>query len=373
MRRSSLLVLTLALAAALSLPNLSAATATDDPRNTSGSLVVGGSAADRAATGWFLQFLPDFGGAVGGCGASVVAAHWAITAAHCVVSDYGEQARLGPGHSALLVNPARNGVGTRLWIDRVAVHPSYRPYVNTHPHDVALLHSPTTLPSSTLALNSFADLPTVATPETVYGFGATSQYGYQSATLLAATVTDLAGATGTDCGKYGSIYDRSVQLCAGLPAGGVDACQGDSGGPLVANVAGRLTLVGIVSEGQGCAEADFPGIYTRVSTYHGWILRTIQPGPRWRLTPSAHQRFKSRSGRAVSLRLRNRGNGKGYWRLATSRGLTPRQAHGSTRPGKATDFVFRVRTARRVCGWVDLKLTGLETIRYRVALNGARC
>lgn len=373
MRRSLSGVLVGLVAVTLAVCAVSPTAAAADPRNTSGSLVVGGSPADRTSTGWFLQFLPDFGGAIGSCGASVVAPHWAVTAAHCVISDYGEAARIGPGHSTLIANPVRNGVGTRLWIDTVVVHPSYRPYVNTHPHDVALLHSPTTLPGATLALNSAADLPSVGTPETVYGLGATSQSGWQSATLLSGAVVDLAGPTGTACGNYGSIYDRNAQLCAGLLAGGVDACQGDSGGPLVADIAGRPTLVGIVSEGQGCAEADFPGIYTRVSTYFSWLTHTIQPGPRWRVTPSANKRLKTRTGATISIKIRNRGNGKGYWRIATTGGLTPRKAHGSTKPGATTQITIKARSRNGGCGWIELRLSGLDAIRYPLALNGGRC
>ncbi|MDB5694151.1 MAG: serine protease, trypsin family protein [Alphaproteobacteria bacterium] len=67
----------------------------------------------------------------------------------------------------------------------------------------------------------------------------------------------------------GTISDDVI--CAGSPIAGQDACTWDSGGPLV-----RLSdraLVGIVSRGYGCGLKGVPGIYTRISSYRGWIER----------------------------------------------------------------------------------------------------
>ncbi|KAL0979265.1 hypothetical protein UPYG_G00182950 [Umbra pygmaea] len=60
-------------------------------------------------------------------------------------------------------------------------------------------------------------------------------------------------------------------LCAGDTRGLDDACKGDSGGPLVCLKDGRMTLVGLISWGDGCGKKDKPGVYTRLTKYTDWI------------------------------------------------------------------------------------------------------
>ncbi|XP_077983854.1 uncharacterized protein LOC144438624 [Glandiceps talaboti] len=77
-----------------------------------------------------------------------------------------------------------------------------------------------------------------------------------------------------------SAYNGSLtsnMICAGYFSGGIDSCQGDSGGPLVCmhrnadSGLGHWYLVGVVSFGEGCAEANTPGIYADVKKYIDWI------------------------------------------------------------------------------------------------------
>ncbi|CAG9793547.1 unnamed protein product [Diatraea saccharalis] len=60
-------------------------------------------------------------------------------------------------------------------------------------------------------------------------------------------------------------------LCAGnIGAGGIDACIGDGGGPLYFD----NIVTGVISWGNGCGEAGFPGVSTQVSSFTEWIIAT---------------------------------------------------------------------------------------------------
>ncbi|MCA1689795.1 MAG: trypsin-like serine protease, partial [Actinobacteria bacterium] len=76
----------------------------------------------------------------------------------------------------------------------------------------------------------------------------------------------------TSLGSIGVPAITARMLCAGEPAGGIDACSGDSGGPLVVDLdspvapPGDYVLAGLIDFGAGCAQPGFPGVYVRLAT-----------------------------------------------------------------------------------------------------------
>ncbi len=104
---------------------------------------------------------------------------------------------------------------------------------------------------------------------TVSGWGAIREGGPISNTLRKVQIPMVSTAACNIFYGPGSITNQMV--CAGYTTGGKDSCQGDSGGPLITTVAGVPIQIGIVSWGNGCALARYPGVYTRITSLYPWI------------------------------------------------------------------------------------------------------
>ena len=74
--------------------------------------------------------------------------------------------------------------------------------------------------------------------------------------------------------SYPDLIDDSM-LCAGLDEGGIGPCNGDVGGPLVCEFNGTWYLEGVSSWGQGCAQPDYYGVYTKVRALRSWLLTNM--------------------------------------------------------------------------------------------------
>ncbi|KAH9368943.1 hypothetical protein HPB48_001011 [Haemaphysalis longicornis] len=116
----------------------------------------------------------------------------------------------------------------------------------------------------------------------VAGWGAQSVGGRARAAAseeLRQAVVRVLGQDECNHAYLGLVGITAEQLCAGSQQG-ADACQGDSGGPLVVGGGSqRFSVVGVTSFGVQCGDTRFPGVYTRVAAYLGWIRGAMAAYP----------------------------------------------------------------------------------------------
>jgi secreted trypsin-like serine protease len=213
------------------------------------------------------------------CGGSLVTSRIVITAAHCV---YG----MSPGSVDVVLGRTQlsnASEGTEIPVQALSYRSNYNhppEFSSTPPRfDVGyvVLAQPSAQTRIQIAGPSEAGLWTPGATEDISGWGCTSEPNFllgcsTSDKLLRASVPVIADSTCGSGSVYGGDFDSATMVCAGYLSGGTDTCNGDSGGPLQAPVAGGYRLVGLTSWGDGCAEANAPGVYARVA---GTTLRPL--------------------------------------------------------------------------------------------------
>ncbi|MGX1915739.1 S1 family peptidase [Streptomyces phaeochromogenes] len=248
---------TAAVAAAATTCLLGATTASAAPQP-----IVGGSTTTAAAYPYVMQITDSSQNQF--CGGTLVSATKVVTAAHCMVDETTSSVRVVGGRTY------RNGTnGTVSRVSNIWIHPSY---VDAEQgDDVAVLTLSTSMPYTPISYVSSSETSvyTAGTTARILGWGTTSSGGSSSNQLRTATVPTVSNATCSSA--YGSSYISSDMVCAGYTSGGVDTCQGDSGGPLI--IGGKLA--GITSWGYGCADAEYPGVYTRLTTFSSLVTTQV--------------------------------------------------------------------------------------------------
>lgn len=232
-----------------------------EPLVVIGPTIVGGAIADPASNrfqvGLLFKAQPD-NFLAQYCGGTLVASRYVVTAAHC--SDFVTAAQV----QVLTGTRRLDGSGVRRNVDRVWIHPAWNDV--TFDFDVAVWRL-TTPAQGPYALLTNVDPPN-GTPLLATGWGSLIESPSTYPIDLRQVIVPLFPRG--DCNDANS-YNGEItarMLCAGFTAGGKDTCQGDSGGPITdypPGVIGYYRLVGITSWGVGCARANLPGVYTRVS------------------------------------------------------------------------------------------------------------
>ncbi|XP_059473349.1 venom serine protease-like [Neocloeon triangulifer] len=205
------------------------------------------------------------------CGATIISARRAITAAHCLVQRAPSSAVLLVGDHDLSTGTDTNKAAV-FRIQRFIAFPQYNTV--TQKNDIAIIETIRDMPFNVAVSPAclpfrFEEEEFVNEDVIVLGWGNTAYNGEPSSRLKKVELGVVSDEMCRSAYPSGNNIDNT-QICTFK--NGSDACQADSGGPVLWTdpETRRLHLVGIISYGFRCA-THAPGVNTRVSKYLDWI------------------------------------------------------------------------------------------------------
>jgi len=253
--------------------------------------IVGGHETEAHQYPWLVSLwveYPEWGMDNHMCGGTLISPQYIVTAAHCTKELGGPEFEDPKVWKALVgAHNFNNLDAAAKWIkiEKIVVN-DYS--ILSHANDIAIwkLAEPVDIDTEKWSRNTLclpspkADLDLSKLKCVVSGWGLLTENGIAATVLQEVTLPVISV---EKCRTYypekiwfpKKIHDSNI--CAGLEEGGKDSCQGDSGGPYmcVDPATDRYFLAGIVSWGNGCANAGRPGVLTDPRAFLRWISDTI--------------------------------------------------------------------------------------------------
>ncbi|XP_032522648.2 proclotting enzyme [Danaus plexippus] len=250
-------------------------------REDEGGRIVGGTESKPGAWPWMAAiYLHGNKRKEFWCGGTLVGSRHVLTAAHCTRDS--KQRPFPPRQFSVRlgdVDLSRTDEPSRPLTARVTAVRAHEQFSRVgYYNDIAVLVLAENVPKSKYVIPICLPKGEAGRQQfdgmvgTVVGWGTTRYGGGESSTQLEARLPVWRN---EDCDRAYFQPITDTFLCAGYPRGGVDACQGDSGGPLMLQIQGRWTQIGVVSFGNKCGEPGYPGVYTRVTHYLGWLKNNL--------------------------------------------------------------------------------------------------